>query len=329
MSFYSVTLPIKVGLVGTGYAAKLRAESFTADDRSTLVAVAGHNPAKVIEFAATYGAKAIASWEELVQQPELDLLVVANINRDHAAVVRAALEANKHVVVEYPLALDVAEAEALIALAASKHLLLHVEHIELLSGIHTAIAEALPEIGTPFYVRYSNLNPQRPAPQKWTYQSQQFGFPLMGALSRLHRLTNLFGSVGSVTCQTRFWGDSGLGTYTSCLCTAQLRFTSGLVAEVIYGKGEAFWQAERTFMVQGDRGCIAIEGEEGQLIRDNGAIALEMGSRRGLFAKDTALVLNHLEKGEPLYVEPESSLYAMRVAAAARKSAETGQTIDL
>jgi len=41
------------------------------------------------------------------------------------------------------------------------------------------------------------------------------------------------------------------------------------------------------------------------------------------------MVLDHLTTGAPLYVSPTSSLYALRVAEAAKRSAETGQTIDL
>lgn len=321
---------LKVGLVGTGYAAKLRAETLVADGRSQLVMVAGHESQKTTDFCQTFRAEGTLSWQELVQQPELDLIIISTINRDHGAIARAALEAGKHVVVEYPLALEVAEAAALIELAKQRGKLLHVEHIELLSGIHLALRHELPAVGTPFYVRYSSLNPQRPAPHKWTYTTDLFGFPLMGALSRIHRLTDLFGLVKTVSCQTRYWSNGGVPSpYTSCLCTAQLRFVSGLVAEVIYGKGEALWQSERSLAIHGDRGALLVEGERGQLVTPEGERSLEMGSRRGLFAKDTQMVLDCLLHGTPLYVTPSASLYALKVADAARRSAETGETIAL
>lgn len=322
-------MTLKVGLVGTGYAARARAEALRADERSHLLAVAGHDPAKTAEFCQTHGAAAV-SYPELVTRADLDLVVIATINRDHGAIARTALEAGKHVVVEYPLCLQAEEARALIDLANRQQKLLHVEHIELLSGIHLALQTALPEIGTPFYVRYSNLTPQHPAPNKWTYQPDLFGFPLMGALSRIHRLTNLFGPVKSVSCQNRYWSNTGLPSpFTSCLCTAQLRFVSGLIAEVIYGKGEALWQAERTLRIEGDRGAIAVDGETGVLITAAGERSLQMGSRRGLFARDTQMVLNHLLEGNPLYVTVDQSLYALQVADAARRSAETGETVYL
>lgn len=323
-------VPLKVGLVGTGYAAKQRAETFQADPRSHLAAVAGHTLEATEVFSQTYGAAAIDSWKVLVEQPELDLIVISSINCEHGAIARAALQSGKHVVVEYPLALDFAEAQQLVDLATIQKKLLHVEHIELLSGAHQAVKAALLAIALPFYARYTSLNAQRPAPSKWTYDPELFGFPLTGAVSRVHRLTNLFGQVKTVSCQSRFLGGTGRSSpYRSCICTAQLQFVSGLVAEVVYGKGEAIWQATRTLEIHAEQGAIFLDREQGTLVQADQTRSLEIGSRRGLFAKDTTMVLDCLTTGTPLYVSLAESLYALRVADAARRSAETGQTIEL
>lgn len=334
MSFASRTVsPLGVGLVGTGYAARLRAETFQSDARSRLIAVAGNTPEKTQAFCQTHEAEMLPSWVELIDHPEIDLVVIATINRDHGAIARAALEAGKHVVLEYPLALDVAEAESLVTLAKKQGKLLHVEHIELLGGLHQAFLQFLPQVGAVFYVRHSTINPQRPAPQKWTYRHDLFGFPLIGALSRIQRLTHVFGAVATVSCQARFWDKIGSGQlspfYTACICTAQLRFCSGLLAEVIYGKGETVWQATRSLEVHGEKAALIFEGDQGSLVQPDTTIPIEVGSRRGLFAKDTAMVLDHLFDGQPLYVTPENSLYALKVADAARRSAELGQVIAI
>ncbi|GAC1459822.1 MAG: Gfo/Idh/MocA family oxidoreductase [Chamaesiphon sp.] len=319
---------LKVGLVGTGYAAKLRAQTLQSDERSTLVAVAGHTSSHTEEFSQNYCCIPVKRWEELVERPDLDLVIVSTINRDHSRITRAALEAGKHVVVEYPLALNATEAEKLIALAEAKRKLLHVEHIELLGGLHQALRRSLPAIGDIFYARYSTIAPQYPAPRKWTYSPELFGFPLIGALSRLHRFTDLFGSVASVSCQSRFWGNEP-EFYTACLCTVQLGFTSGLMAAVTYGKGETLWQEERKFEVHGEKGALIFDGDEGILLQSEEKTPIELGSRRGLFAKETGMVLDHLIEGTPLYVTPDASLYTLKVADAARRSAETGQTYNL
>jgi biliverdin reductase len=326
----------RIGLIGTGYAAKLRAEALRSHPDAKLIAVAGHTPEKTEEFSQIHHAIAVGNWMDLVQQPDLDLIMIAGVNCDHGKMVRAALQAGKHTIVEYPLALDPGEAAELIALAAAQRRLLHVEHIELLGGVHQALVATLPQIGTPFYARYVTIKPERPAPSKWTYALELFGFPFVGALSRLHRLTDLFGPVAAVNCQAKFEDMASASqlashsrSYRACLCTAQLRFQSGLLAEVTYGKGETLWQAERRFEVHGEQGGLICAGEQGTLIQPQGSQAIEVGSRRGLFAKDTAIVLDHLRHGQPLYVTPEASLYTLKVADAARRSAETGQTVTM
>ncbi len=325
---FSVNVPIRVGIVGTGFAAKLRAEMLVADARAQLVTVSGHNPDKTEAFCQTFGAQAAVSWRKLVERDDLDLVIVCTVNRDHGAIVLAALENDKHVVVEYPLSLDVSEAARAIELAAQKQKLLHIEHIELLGGLHQAIKTSLPLIGKVFYTRYVTITSVHSVQERWTYQHSLFGFPLIGAISRLHRFTDLFGEVTSVNCQTQFW-DTKPDFYKACLCNAQLRFANGVFAEAVYGKGDTFWQSENVFTIYGEAGTLVFTPESGQLIQGDNRQTIEVGTRRGLFAKDMDMVLDCLLNGTPLYVNNASSLYALKVADAARRSSETRQNVAL
>jgi len=333
----SISSPLRIGLVGTGYAAKSRAEALNRDPRSRLVTVFGRDSDRTRDFSQTHHIGVSPAWQTLVEQDDLDLIVISTRNQEHGAIAHAALQAGKHVVVEYPLTLEVSEAESLMALARAHEKLLHVEHIELLGGVHQAAMATLPQIGSPFYVRYSTLNGQRSVPQKWTYNLHDFGFPLMGALSRLHRLTHLFGPVVAVHCQNRYWGLENLpssgaysGCFTACLCTAHLRFASGVLAEVIYGKGNTLWESRRRLEIHGAQGGIFFDGEQGTLVKGEAdSSSVEVARQRGLFARDTTAVLNHLWDGAPLYVSVADSVYALMVADAARRSAETGQVVQL
>ncbi|MBD2230606.1 Gfo/Idh/MocA family protein [Phormidium tenue] len=324
---------VRVGMVGTGFVARLRAEALRGSDRASLVAVAGHNTADTQAFASQYNAVSVDDWKALVDRSDLDLIMVCHINRDHSTVTAAALEANHHVVVEYPLALRADKAQPLLTLAQEKQRLLHVEHIELLGGTHLAAKANLGAIGQPFYTRYCTLASRRPAPAAWTYCPELFGFPLVGALSRLHRLIDCFGPVARVYCQNHYGsltpGPEGMTCYTTCLCTAQLTFISGLIAEVTYGKGEALWQATRRLEVLGSDGSLCLDGDQGTLTDAQGTRAVEVGSRRGLFAADTAQVIEHLLTGQALYCTPEASLYTLQVATAAQRSAATEGVIEV
>jgi biliverdin reductase len=319
---------LRIGIVGTGFVAKLRAELFSQDSRVQLKAIAGSLD-KAKELAQIFGIESHEYWSDLVIRPDIDLVVVATINRDHSTVVSQALRSGKHVIVEYPLSFNLTEAEELVQLAQQNQSMLHVEHIELLGGVHQATVESLSKIGNPFYARYVTQNPQRPAPDKWTYMPDLFGFPLVAAVSRIHRLTAIFGTVKSVSCQLRYAGPSLPKQFSSCVCNSQLQFANGLIADVGYSKGESVWKPERSLEIQGSSGAIIFEAEAGKLITAEGEETIHAEPSRGLFKKDTQNVLAHLFEGAPLYVTSESALHALAVACAAEKSACTNQVVEV
>ena len=328
MTYAPMQQPLRVGIVGSGFVAKLRADILKQDLRTEVIAIAGTLP-KSSAIAQELNIPHVHQyWSEMVVRDDIDLVVVCNVNRDHSTVVRQALRSGKHVIVEYPLAFNYAEAQELINLAQQQNLMLHVEHIELLGGVHQLVLENLPKIGSPFYARYVTKSPQRPAPDKWTYQADLFGFPLTAAVSRLNRIVVLFGKVKQISCQLRY--DSNLGSsFKSCICNAQLQFENGMLADVSYAKGENFWQAERVMELQGSDGAIMFTGDRGKLITVDGEIELDAGTTRGLFKKDTEIVLEHLLSAgdRPLYNSHDLILHAIAVANAAEKSATTHQVV--
>jgi biliverdin reductase len=318
--------PLKIGLVGTGFVAKVRAQSILAEERTKLVAVASSSPERAQAFATEFDCQPVASWQELVAMPEVDLVMICSTNDSHGPIAKAAIEAMRHVIVEYPLSLDPQEAEEIIVKAANKQVFLHVEHIELLGALHQTMGEWLGKIGQPHYARYATLVPQRQAPRKWTYHCQQFGFPLAAALSRLHRFTNLFGEVERVSCQNRYGGLED-GWFKTSLCTAQLSFRNGLFAEVVYGKGEEIWLPARRFELQGDRGAMVFDGDCGTLTVGDETMSIELGARRGMFAQDLSIALAHFFDGHQNYVTPSASLNSLRVANACRAAAANGAIV--
>ncbi|AFY38395.1 oxidoreductase domain protein [[Leptolyngbya] sp. PCC 7376] len=305
---------LRVGIVGTGYAAKRRADAFQQEQRSQLIAVTGHRESSRQSFAAIYGIEAIATWQELVQRPDLDIVVVCNINRKHGAIARAALEADKHVVVEYPLALDPTEAAEIVELARTKKKLLHVEHIEILGGLHQTIREYLPKLGQIFFAKYMTLAPKRHPLPHWTFHHKDYGFPLVAALSRVNRFIDLFGEVDTVQGTADFLPSEFEGYYKSCLCAAQFKFQSGVVAHLTYGKGSLVTTGDRRFTIYGDKGTLEFNGSQGTLTQGETTTPIKLGSRRGVFLRDTTAVLDYLIAGKPLYIQPEQSLYALKIA---------------
>ena len=321
---------VRVGLIGTGYAAKVRAESFLGHVQSDVVRVAGRDLSRAKAFAMEYGLTVSESWQDLVSAADVDLVVISTVSALHGDMTEAALDADKHVVVEYPLSLDVVQAERLVMMAEAKGLMLHVEHIELLGGLHLAMRSHLPSIGTPLYINYRTLNPQHPAPKKWTYHQKLSGFPFCNALSRVNRLTRVFGEVRAVDCCMRMRLDEQEENYfKSILSSGRLQFANGAVAERTYGKGEDLWAYRREVEIQGSMGAISFNRNEGILTTAEGKKKIAVAPRKGLFLQDTQTVLAHLPEGEPLYVTASESLYALKVGDAMRRASESGQTVHL
>lgn len=318
----------KVGIIGTGFAARQRAQTILQDPGAELVAAVGHSPAGREAFCREFQ---VPVWEDpatLWENAAIDLVFISTINQDHASLVRTALKRNLHVVVEYPLALDLAEARELINLARERRCLLHVEHIELLSGIHQSLRSGLAQVGCVHLVRYSTINAKPPEPGRWTFSPELFGFPLFGAVSRINRLIDLLGPVEQVFCENRYFGLSesdGVHFYRGCLCLANLRFTGGAVGEVVYAKGEGFWRSQMQLELVGSTGALIHDGERLVYLGGEGMRELDPGSKRGLFNRDTLAVLAALRDGEPLYIKPHDTLHALAVAAAAERSAQSAQ----
>ncbi len=330
MSLYrAISQPVRIGLVGTGFAAKMRAQALQAESRTQLVAVASNSLGRAQEFAAEFNIPAAQNWEELISRPDVDLVMICNANNDHGAIAKAAIESVRHVIVEYPLSLDPQEAQEIIFMAANRQLFLHIEHIELLGSLHQTMREWLDKIGQPQYARYATIVPQAEAPRKWSFNRQQFGFPLVAALSRLHRFTDLFGTIDRVNCHENYWGLDAEDYFKTVLCTAQLTFANGLFAEIAYGKGENLWEASRKFEVHGNLGAMIFDGNQGTLIVGKEKMSIELGSRTGMFAQDLTQALDNFLDGKPNYIKPSASLYSLRIANACKAAAANHATVLL
>jgi len=121
----------------------------------------------------------------------------------------------------------------------------------------------------------------------------------------------IFAAVRSIFLQdvpdAIFW-DTQAGLYKACLCNAQLRFANGFVREAIYGKGETFWQLENIFTIYREEITVVFTPEFGQLMQGENRRPIKVGTRRGLFALDTDMVLKYLSKCTHLYVKNNRSL---------------------
>src|SRR5690606_3259873 len=88
-------------------------------------------------------AIAVSDTKAIMEDPEVDLVVVATSNDVHFQLAKEALLAGKHVVVEKPFTNDTAQADELIALAKKKGLVLTVHHNARFHSDFKTIAEVI------------------------------------------------------------------------------------------------------------------------------------------------------------------------------------------
>src|SRR4051812_34603964 len=89
--------------------------------------------------SAEAGAAAVAA--------DVELVVISTPNAFHFPLARAALEAGKHVVVDKPFTVSVAEADALIDLAKARGRVLSVFHNRRWDGDFLTVEKVLPRLG--------------------------------------------------------------------------------------------------------------------------------------------------------------------------------------
>ena len=118
---------LRVGLVGYGYAGKtFHAPLIAAVPALQLAAVASSDAAKV--HADWPGVTVHATPAELIARDDIDLVVIATPNDTHHPIARNALLAGRHVVVDKPFTVALADARELVALARQRRRLLSVFH---------------------------------------------------------------------------------------------------------------------------------------------------------------------------------------------------------
>jgi predicted dehydrogenase len=134
--------PLRVGLIGFGYAGRtIHAPLIAATPGLQLAAIGSSQPAAVA--AAWPGVRVVGDYAALARDPGCDLVVIATPNQTHFALGCAALEAGRHVVIDKPFTVTLAEADALVALAARRGRLLSVFHNRRWDGDFLSLQECI------------------------------------------------------------------------------------------------------------------------------------------------------------------------------------------
>jgi predicted dehydrogenase len=120
---------VRVALIGSGWIQDFHARAVLAYPGAELVVVANHREPSARAFAERHGIPEVTTdWRSLADRDDVDAAVVATPNALHAEQSIAFLDAGKHVLVEKPMAVSLAECDAMIDAAARSGASLMVAH---------------------------------------------------------------------------------------------------------------------------------------------------------------------------------------------------------
>jgi predicted dehydrogenase len=112
-----MAVKLRTAVIGCGLIGTRRAGQAAASDASTLALAIDTSESVARTVAERFGAASGTDWRRAIEDPEIDAIVVATPNAFLCEIAVAALEGGKHVLIEKPMGRDLADAEAIAAMA--------------------------------------------------------------------------------------------------------------------------------------------------------------------------------------------------------------------
>ena len=236
---------VRLGLVGSGGMAANRAAAFASLEDCRPIALAARNRKTGAELARRHGLELLGSWEELLQRADVDAVAVCTHNDSHGPIAGAALEAGKHVFLEYPLARRLEEGEALVQAARSNGKVLRVAHGEVAAPGHRRLKETARAMGGLLVALFARLTPGRGARPETLFNIPVSGPPALFFVYHVYPLVDLFGPAAWVEGYAHYEGLDRQGTYERFVNRAAVGFAGGGSAQWTWAGGITIHQAEQ------------------------------------------------------------------------------------
>jgi predicted dehydrogenase len=128
-------LPARIGLIGCGNISKTYLRNATLFPAYAVTACADLNPEAASERATAFGIEDM-SVDQLLADPEIDIILNLTNPAAHLVITRQALLKGKHVYSEKPFGIDFKEAKEVAAFAADRHLTIGCAPDTFLLGAH-------------------------------------------------------------------------------------------------------------------------------------------------------------------------------------------------
>jgi predicted dehydrogenase len=271
---------VKLGIVGCGIAARtlhwpaLRRLS----EYYQITAVCNHTEAKAKEFAQLVGGVPyFHDYRELLGRADVDAVVILLPVHLNHQVVKAAMAAAKHIMVEKPLAVNLTEAGELAKLARNySKVTMVAENFHYRQQFNQArLALKRNEIGAPyaaFWDCFKNVDPKVSlyARTDWRIHHQYpGGFVTDGGVHYLAALRDLFGEIRPLSAFKKT-----INAQIGAMDSLSLQFAAGAK---VHGVFNLFFSSngflEDRLLILGDNGSIVIENNRVIIKRSNEILA--------------------------------------------------------
>lgn len=340
--------PIGFGILGSGNMARVYGDALaTQVDDGRLVALALGSRADGL--AAEFGAAVEPTAEALAARPDVDVVVIATPHSTHLPLALAVAAAGKHVYLEKPMALDVAECDQIIAACREAGVLLTIakqtRHMEMSMRAKQYIDEG--RIGEILFLRPMTVTPGAGfanVPQTWPSDPAE-GDAFLDWGSHACDAIRWFTGAEAVRVYADYENFTGV-PLESPTAMVQLRLTNKAIAqillcyeigpsgfgtrrnnqyEIVGTKGSIFWDLDRVELVTGSR-----QEEIWELPSWTLPDFKPRDPRRiGNTARQLDDFIASLRSGEPPRITGEDGRAAIEMTQAAKLSARTGRAVDL
>ena len=342
---------VNIGIIGCGKIAQVRhLPEYATNPNARLVGYYDKNRERAVQMAEKYGGKVYGSYYEMLNDPEIDAVSVCVENRNHAEITNAALYSGKHVLVEKPMAVTLAECESMVAAAEfnGKHLM--VGHNMRFDPVHRRAKELLREgvIGDiiTFRTTFGHGGPETwsvdPGKNTWFFDKNKAAMGAMADLG-IHKTDLIQFLTGQhvvrttarvVTLDKKDASGQLIGVDDNAICIYEM---SGGTMGTMTASWTYYGAEDNSTILYGEKGIMRIYDDPAHSI----VVKLADGTEKVYDVEQIQtndnqtksgvidLWMNCLETNTPPEISGEEALYAMRAVFASLESAKAGTTVDI
>jgi len=165
--------PVRVGLIGSQFISSIHAESLQRYPHCEIVAAASPTKAHVTTFAKRFGIPGVfTDYRRMLERDDIDMVVVGVPNDLHCEIAIDAARAGKHIVMEKPLCLNLAQADRMIAACRKARVKLMYAEELCFTPKYVRMKRLLDSgaLGKPTLVKQSEKHDGPHAPHFWNVQ---------------------------------------------------------------------------------------------------------------------------------------------------------------